>query len=123
MKPSSERMLRRVVAALLLAAALTFLPAAFADARHDRPSLGATTYVFDPSMPVGEIQAAVDAIHARQVDNEMGSERYATSTSASAARTPATRTRRSRSTATACCSTTSGPGAPITATPDRSAGT
>jgi hypothetical protein len=28
-------------------------------------------------MPVGEIQATVDAIHARQVDNEMGTERYA----------------------------------------------
>jgi hypothetical protein len=33
--------------------------------------------VFDPSMPVKEIQATVDQIHARQVNNEMGAERYA----------------------------------------------
>jgi hypothetical protein len=39
--------------------------------------LGANVIVFDPSMPVGEIQATVDAIHARQVDNEMGTDRYA----------------------------------------------
>lgn len=41
------------------------------------PDLGPNVIVFDPSMPVGEIQATVDAIHAQQVDNEMGSERYA----------------------------------------------
>ena len=33
--------------------------------------------VFDPSMPVGEIQATIDAIHAQQVDAEMGTARYA----------------------------------------------
>ncbi len=33
--------------------------------------------IFDPSMPVGEIQATVDAIHAQQVDDEMGTNRYA----------------------------------------------
>jgi hypothetical protein len=33
--------------------------------------------VFDPGMPVGEIQAKVDAIHAQQVDDEMGTNRYA----------------------------------------------
>jgi hypothetical protein len=41
------------------------------------PDLGPNVIVFDPGMPVGEIQATVDAIHARQVDNEMGTERYA----------------------------------------------
>jgi hypothetical protein len=40
------------------------------------PDLGPNVTVFDPSMPVSEIQAAVDAIHARQVDDEMGSSRY-----------------------------------------------
>jgi hypothetical protein len=29
------------------------------------PDLGPNVTTFDPSMPVGEIQAAVDAIHAR----------------------------------------------------------
>ena len=33
--------------------------------------------IFDPSMPVGEIQATLDAIHAQQVDDEMGTNRYA----------------------------------------------
>jgi hypothetical protein len=41
------------------------------------PSLGANVTVFDPSMPIGQIQATLDATHARQVDNEMGTERYA----------------------------------------------
>jgi hypothetical protein len=41
------------------------------------PDLGPNVKVFDPSMPTGEIQAAVDAIYAQQVDNEMGSQRYA----------------------------------------------
>lgn len=39
--------------------------------------LGPNVVVLDPSMPVSEIQAKVDAINAQQVDNEMGSERYA----------------------------------------------
>ena len=33
--------------------------------------------IFDPSMPVGEIQATVDAIYAQQVDAEMSTNRYA----------------------------------------------
>jgi hypothetical protein len=41
------------------------------------PDLGPNVMVFDPSMPTGEIQAAVDAIYAQQVNNEMGSQRYA----------------------------------------------
>lgn len=40
-------------------------------------SLGPQVTVFDPSMPVGQIQATLDAVYAKQVDNEMGSERYA----------------------------------------------
>ena len=39
--------------------------------------LGPNVTVFDPSMPVNEIQAELDATYAKQVDNEMGSERYA----------------------------------------------
>lgn len=41
------------------------------------PDLGPNVTVFDPSMPTAQIEAAFEAIHARQVDNEMGSERYA----------------------------------------------
>ena len=41
------------------------------------PDLGANVTVFDPSMPVSQIQATLDATHAQQVDNEMGTQRYA----------------------------------------------
>jgi hypothetical protein len=41
------------------------------------PDLGANVTVFDPAMPVSEIQATLDAAHAAQVNNEMGTNRYA----------------------------------------------
>jgi hypothetical protein len=41
------------------------------------PSFGPNVLVFDPSMPQSQIQAAVDAVAAQQVDNEMGTQRYA----------------------------------------------
>jgi hypothetical protein len=41
------------------------------------PDLGANVTVFDPSMPVADIQAALDAAYTKQVDNEMGTQRYA----------------------------------------------
>ncbi|PUA81227.1 adenylyl cyclase [Nocardioides currus] len=40
------------------------------------PDLGSRVVVFDPSMPVAEIKARADAIHAQQVDAEMGTERW-----------------------------------------------
>jgi len=40
-------------------------------------NLGPNVVVFDPSMPVSQIQATLDATYARQVNNEMGTERYA----------------------------------------------
>lgn len=41
------------------------------------PDFGPNVKIFDPSMPISEIQATVDAIHAQQVDAEMGVNRYA----------------------------------------------
>jgi len=41
------------------------------------PSFGPRVTVFDPGTPVGEIQAKLDAAAAKQVDNEMGTDRYA----------------------------------------------
>jgi len=41
------------------------------------PDLGPNVLVFDPSMATRSIQATVDGIHAQQVSNEMGSDRYA----------------------------------------------
>ena len=33
--------------------------------------------IFDPSMPLSQIQATVDAVAARQLDNQFGTQRYA----------------------------------------------
>jgi hypothetical protein len=41
------------------------------------PAFGPNVIVFDPSMPVSQIQATIDAIHAQQVDAEMSTNRYA----------------------------------------------
>jgi hypothetical protein len=38
---------------------------------------GSNVLIFDPGMPVSQIQAAVDAVYAQQVDDEMGGNRYA----------------------------------------------
>ncbi|MEO5851191.1 MAG: glycosyl hydrolase family 28-related protein [Nocardioides sp.] len=40
------------------------------------PDLGPRVTVFDPSMSTAHIREVADAIHAQQVDNEMGSDRY-----------------------------------------------
>ena len=42
-----------------------------------QPDLGPNVVVFDPSMSTSQIQTTVDAIATQQVDNEMGSQRYA----------------------------------------------
>lgn len=51
------------------------------DALAGRPAqggdLGSIVTVFDPSMSIGQIQATLDATYVKQVDNEMGTERYA----------------------------------------------
>jgi hypothetical protein len=48
-----------------------------AAASPPRAPLGANVTIFDPSMPVAEIQAALDATYTAQVDNEMGARRQA----------------------------------------------
>ncbi|WP_430783392.1 glycosyl hydrolase family 28-related protein [Actinoplanes sp. G11-F43] len=68
-------------AAVALAAGLTLavapgLPAS-AHGAAGTPNLGPNITVFDPSQPVSEIQATLDATYAKQVDNEMGTARYA----------------------------------------------
>jgi hypothetical protein len=56
---------------------MTGTTATASPAHHDVPGLGANVTVFDPGMPVADIQAALDATHGAQVDNEMGSQRFA----------------------------------------------
>jgi hypothetical protein len=48
-----------------------------AEAAAGPVDFGSNVIVFDPTMPTSQIQATVDAIAAQQVDNEMGSQRYA----------------------------------------------
>src|SRR5262245_39646785 len=63
--------------ALLAAAISSALTGAAAKAAPPEPDLGPNVKIFDPTMPLGQIRATVDAIHAQQVDNEMGTNRYA----------------------------------------------
>jgi hypothetical protein len=44
---------------------------------QSQPDFGPNVIVFDPSTPLSQIQATFDAIHAQQVDAEMGTNRYA----------------------------------------------
>jgi hypothetical protein len=58
------------------ALAINTAPAASAHS-IDRPDLGPNVTVFDPAMPVSQIQATLDAANAVQVNNEMGTSRWA----------------------------------------------
>ena len=62
--------------AAVLAVVSTAAPAAAAPPPARPPDLGPNVLVFDPGMPLGQIQATVDAIAAQQVDSEMGTQRY-----------------------------------------------
>jgi hypothetical protein len=72
---------RALAVGLLLVAATTMAvtDAAATPAHHGGhgQDLGRNVVVFDPAMPVSEIQATLDATHTAQVDNEMGTQRYA----------------------------------------------
>jgi hypothetical protein len=46
-------------------------------APHSAPDLGPNVIVFSPDMSQADIQAKADAVYAQQVDNEMGTQRYA----------------------------------------------
>ena len=67
-----------MVALLLIALLPSATNAALAaPAAQSLPDFGPNVIIFDPSMPVSDIKATVDAIHAQQVDDEMGTNRYA----------------------------------------------
>jgi hypothetical protein len=53
------------------------IQSAIAEPAHSTPDLGPNVLVFTPDMPQADIQAKVDSIYAQQVDNEMGTQRYA----------------------------------------------
>jgi hypothetical protein len=74
-----NRRLGWVLALVLLTATMTgTTTGTTAQAAPARPpSFGANVTVFEPSMPVEQIQATLDAAHAQQVDAEMGTARHA----------------------------------------------
>src|SRR5262252_4457675 len=76
--------MRRIVRPVILVAAiavsaLTAVPAGAAvlDSAPTSPDFGPNVVIFTPSMSQADIQATVNAIYAQQVDNEMGTARYA----------------------------------------------
>jgi len=62
-----------ILAGALLAAAQSVRPAPL----QESPYFGGNVYVFNPRMPVDQIQRTVDRIAKGQIDNQFGSERYA----------------------------------------------
>jgi hypothetical protein len=75
----------RLLAVLLVAltistttiASTTMAAARTQGSNPGQPDFGPNVKIFDPSMPTSQIQATVDAIATQQVDNEMGTQRYA----------------------------------------------
>ncbi len=67
----------RLAGGLLLGVAVLSAPAiAQKGAAPSAPDFGPNVLVFDPSMPTSQIQQAVDAVTARQVDSEFSTQRY-----------------------------------------------
>jgi hypothetical protein len=76
----SSRLVRGGLATVMVAASLAVGVAtagAAPPAAGGPPDLGSHTIVFDPSMPISQIQSTVDGIAAQQVNDEMGTNRYA----------------------------------------------
>nr|WP_246158535.1 adenylyl cyclase [Catellatospora sichuanensis] len=69
--------LKTALAAAIVVAGTTGPAAAATPPSAAAPNFGANVTVFDPSMPVSQIQATLDAVHTAQVDNEMAPNRYA----------------------------------------------
>jgi hypothetical protein len=61
----------------LVFAVVALLSAGGAAAAPPGADLGPNVLIFDPSMPLSEIQSAVDGVAAQQVSNEFGAQRYA----------------------------------------------
>jgi hypothetical protein len=64
------------LSAVLLTTLSIFAPASAHPPAAGPPDFGPNVLVFDPGMPLGQIQAAVDAVAAQQVDSEMGTQRF-----------------------------------------------
>jgi hypothetical protein len=73
----SGRTTSRLAIVATAALALTGLASvAPAQAAPPQPDFGKSTLIFDPTMPIDQIQAQVDAVADQQVSNEFGTARY-----------------------------------------------
>src|ERR1700678_2975321 len=81
MVSSSVRLCFRkpMIAALLVASLAVPLSArnVKSSASPSQPNFGSNVYIFNPSMPLSEIQATVNSISTQQVPNQFGTQRYA----------------------------------------------
>jgi hypothetical protein len=73
----NSRLIVGVCVVLALGWTATVPVLADAPASSDQSDFGSNVYIFNPSMPQGQIQAAVNAVAAQQVNNEFGTQRYA----------------------------------------------
>ncbi|MFZ0771481.1 MAG: coagulation factor 5/8 type domain-containing protein [Candidatus Sulfotelmatobacter sp.] len=65
------------IAAVLIAASCALAPFARAAALSREVNFGQNVYIFNPTMPLSQIQATVDAVATQQVSNQFGTQRYA----------------------------------------------
>lgn len=61
----------------LMAASFVLAPPAQATNTSHSPNFGPNVYIFNPSMPLSQIQTTVDSIATQQVSNQFGTQRYA----------------------------------------------
>src|ERR1700680_3835157 len=61
----------------LVTASFAQAPLAGAATLSRQPNFGSNVYVFNPSMPLSQIQATVDAVANQQISNQFGTQRYA----------------------------------------------
>ena len=69
--------LRHLPAALLLVALSVVMPVAHGSENAESFPFGPQVYLFNPRMPLEQIQKTVDRIAAAQTDNQFGADRYA----------------------------------------------
>ncbi len=74
--PREKRLLFSRAACIVSCAAL-FAATAISSRAADKPNLGSSVFVFDPSMPAAQIQQQIDKVYATQEHSEFGAARYA----------------------------------------------
>jgi hypothetical protein len=76
-RPISFRLLALLLVVLTMSAANVAAAPLERASAQSLPGAGLNVIIFDPRMPVSEIQATFDALHAQQVNAEMSTNRYA----------------------------------------------